>query len=601
MRFVLATVALVIAIGLAGFGVAQRTILNGANNVTAEVQTTSDAAVTVIGGTTLNSLDGRQNVAVSGSDTIFAAYARTSDVLAWIGDTTYNEIGFDAQTLELTSTTRVGAETAVPSPAGSDLWLREYTGENRLETPVVLDKDLSIIVVSDGTAAAPSNISIRWPVDNRTPWAGPLIALGGLMLMVSLVFFIWGLVHARRSRGPRRSSIAGPKNPRGPRMPKLPRQRSYRVRKPRAVTFSRGRRSTRRMVAVVPALLIGAVTLSGCSSNLWPEFGDASASPDPSAPESSAQVVDTVPPPVATARQITSIVDEVTKLAAETDASLDAAALAARFAGPALELRTGNYALRAKDSAELPPPAIATAETGEVVVTLPQQLSLEGEQWPRSVFAIVKNTVDETKAPIALVLIQQSPRDQYKVNYAVELQPGVKIPDLAPKGVGATSYGLDTKLLSLPPEALLAAYIDVINGGTASASFPLFDVTNDKLLADIGLEKRTARKAALPATLSLEYTNAPGTGRVVALSSDETGALVTVSLAETEVVKPVEAGATLNPEGEVKTLSGITGTTKGTTASYTTEMLFYIPPITSTEKVTLLGFSAGLVSAKELP
>ena len=125
MRFVLATVALVIAIGLAGFGVAQRTILNGANNVTAEVQTTSDAAVTVIGGTTLNSLDGRQNVAVSGSDTIFAAYARTSDVLAWIGDTTYNEIGFDAQTLELTSTTRVGAETAVPSPAGSDLWLRD--------------------------------------------------------------------------------------------------------------------------------------------------------------------------------------------------------------------------------------------------------------------------------------------------------------------------------------------------------------------------------------------------------------------------------------------------------------------------------------------
>ena len=62
-----------------------------------------------------------------------------------------------------------------------------------------------------------------------------------------------------------------------------------------------------------------------------------------------------------------------------------------------------------------------------------------------------------------------------------------------------------------------------------------------------------------------------------------------------------EAGATVNPEGGVKTLTGVTGTTKGTTASYTSEMLFYIPPITSTEKITLLGYSAGIISAKELP
>lgn len=601
MRFVLAIVALVIAIGLAGYGVAQRTILNGANNVTAEVEVTSDAAVTVIDGVTLNSLDGRQNVTLSGTDTIFAAYARSGDVLAWIGDTTYNKIGFDAVSQELTSRTNTGAEAAVPPPAGSDLWLREYTGENRLDMPVILSEELSIIIVSDGTNPAPADISIRWPIDNRTPWAGPLIALGGFMLLLSLIFFIWALVHARRARGPRRTSISGPKNPRGPRMPKLPRQRSYRVRKPRAVTASRGRRSTKRMIAVIPTLMVGAVALSGCSSDLWPEFGGASASPSPEASASQAQVVDTVPPPVATVGQITAIVEKATKLAAETDASLDAAALAARFTGPALEVRTGNYALRAKDSAEAPPPAIPTAENGEVIVTLPQQLSIEGEQWPRSIFAIVENTADETKVQVALTLVQEGPREPYKVNYAVDLQPGVTIPDLAPKGVGATAYGLDTKLLSMPPAALLPAYIDVVNLGSASASFGLFDVTNDTLLTQIGLDSRNTRKAALPPNVSLEYAAGPGTGRIIALSSDETGALVMVSLAETETVKPTVPDLILNPTGKIKTLTGVTGTTKGTTASYTTEMLFYIPPITSTEKVTLLGFDAGIVSAKELP
>ena len=263
-------------------------------------------------------------------------------------------------------------------------------------------------------------------------------------------------------------------------------------------------------------------------------------------------------------------------------------------------MRTGNYALRAKDSAEPPPPAIPTAETGKVVVTLPQQLSVEGQQWPRSIFAIVKNTADKTKAPIALVLIQDSPRDQYKVNYAVQLQPGVNPPDLAPKDVGATAFGLDTKLLSLQPDALLAAYTDVVNVGPTSASIGLFDTTKDLLLPAIGLEARTTRIASLQG-VTLSYTYAPGAGRVTALSSNETGALVTVSLLETEVAKPTEAGSSLNPEGEIKTLTGVTATTKGTSRDLNIEMLFYIPPITSIEKITLLGFSAGIISAKELP
>ena len=57
----------------------------------------------------------------------------------------------------------------------------------------------------------------------------------------------------------------------------------------------------------------------------------------------------------------------------------------------------------------------------------------------------------------------------------------------------------------------------------------------------------------------------------------------------------------MNTEGQVKTLSGVTGSTKGTVAVYGDQLLFYVPSSTSTQKISLLGFATGLTSAKELP
>jgi hypothetical protein len=57
----------------------------------------------------------------------------------------------------------------------------------------------------------------------------------------------------------------------------------------------------------------------------------------------------------------------------------------------------------------------------------------------------------------------------------------------------------------------------------------------------------------------------------------------------------------VNPEGQVKSLSGVTGSTKGTVAIYGDQLLFYVPSTTSNQKIMLLGFATGLISAKELP
>ena len=204
MRLVLAIVSFSLAALLIGFGIAQRTVLQGPDHITAAVETTSKATVTVIDGATLNSFDRGQTIRATGADTIFAAYGRTGDVLAWVGDTTsYNAITLDPATNELVSTLVSGTETEVPNPAGSDLWLADYTETKSLGFTVNVPEDISVIIVSDGIEPAPSKVSVTWLLDNSTPFAGPLVIGGAILLLLGLGFLLWAVNHIRRSRGPR--------------------------------------------------------------------------------------------------------------------------------------------------------------------------------------------------------------------------------------------------------------------------------------------------------------------------------------------------------------------------------------------------------------
>jgi hypothetical protein len=66
-------------------------------------------------------------------------------------------------------------------------------------------------------------------------------------------------------------------------------------------------------------------------------------------------------------------------------------------------------------------------------------------------------------------------------------------------------------------------------------------------------------------------------------------------------VKPVEAGAAVNPKGQVKALSGKTASTRGIVATYGLQILFYVPPVSATDqKIVVLGYAQGLVSAVEV-
>ncbi|MCW4384826.1 hypothetical protein OH146_03450 [Salinibacterium sp. SYSU T00001] len=596
MRFAAAIVSFVLAFVLIGLGLAQRTVFAGPDRLVAEGTTSEDAPITVIDGWTLHAHEGRQRLSISGAENVVAVYGRTPDVQAWVGEATHNVLTFDEETGSLESETVQGEEETVPTALGSDLWLAEFTGENELTFTANVPEGISMLIMSDGAEPAPSEVSISWPVDTRTPWAGPLIVAGVVLLLVGIGLYLWALSHWRRMRGPRRKSSTKQKLPRPPRYSA---RKAAKAVRPAPTSgddvSSRGRRSSgRRRMIVVPGILVGTLAFSGCSADSWPQFEEIAPSPSPSAGEVEA-AQSSLKDVAVTETQLRSIMADVATVASEADANLDPDLLATRFEGPALEVRLANYVMRAADGAQ---PAPTPVHGEPIVLSLPQQT----DAWPRVALVVVQDPEDESIAPMAYVLNQESPRENYHVQYAVNLLATEEpFPQVAAETVGAVRYSPDNRFLTLAPEEVAAAYYDVLLKGAESEYAEEFDLEDDTFLAIAGPEARAARAAAVTGPGSLATTRAEVTGERIALATNDTGALLAINLGDTETVTPTEAGATINVGPTVKLMTGLTETTKGAFVTYSYQLLFYVPPAGSDEKIRLLGATEGVTAAGELP
>jgi len=581
LRFVLAIVLFVVAFVSMGLGIAQRTFLAGPSKVTESAVVDSTAPFTIIDGSTLNSHDGTQSLSVSGSDGVFVAYGRTVDVMAWVGEAGYTELSTpkdveSTESTEFVAKTISGSETAVPNPAGSDLWIQEFTSEAQLTRKLNVPNDISVIIASDGTKPAPTNIAVTWPIDNSTPWSGPLLLGGVAALLAGIVALLWALVHARRVRGPRRKTPKMPRNPKPPRLKPAPQRRA--IEAPDKV----GSHGRRRLFVALAAVSVGAVALTGCSTPGVPSAN----SPSPSA--SSVGKDAELESPAVTGPQVKRILMRVSETLVAADEAKDAAAAATRLDGPALELRKANYIIRAADAAIAAPAAIPT---GSVDVLLPEQ----NDGWPRAVFAVVTDANNPTAAPTAVLLTQASPRENYKVHYTISLDHD--LPKVAPASIGATTVPNDSKLLLVQPDQLAVQYGDVLVKGKESEFYDVFETEGDNLQTSLGADYKAAKKAATPPSAAIEFADAAGPGQIVSFATNDSGAIVAVDLRENETIRPVEAGAAINPEagGPVKAYSGKAQSTRGFVTNWAVQILFYVPPATAPDqKVKVLGFSQGL-------
>ena len=579
-RFIAAIVVFAVALVFLTTGIAFK-ISSGPRTITEKVRIPDTATYAVIDASVLSAHPGVQSVIVSGATTNMVAYGRTIDVQSWIGTSPYLNVSRTktgkvvAKRVMSTVDPEAVAATIV-NPDGSDMWLEHDSGVASASLSTILPPDMSIIVSGDGTEPVPSSLVFVWPLASPTflfLQDDQLMFLGGGITLVGIALLFSAVSHYRRKQGPRR------RTPKPPKPRKIARSRHGGI----PSVPARGRRASQRraMIAIPLALVVG-FSLASCTSPY--QTGQQADTPTPTKTTDS-QGLD-LPPVVVTEPQMRVIMQNIATLAAQADTNLDGNAAATRFAENALEARRANYALRKVDGA-IPP--IAAVPDFAPSLFLPEATNT----WPRSILAVFqpRNTdPNAEKAPTtAMILQQNSPRENYLILYQLSLQASQTVPEVAAADLGAVRVAADSKLLVLPPESLAAAYADVIAKGDNSAFAELFDSAGDALRPALQAER--AQQAA--DNVAVSYSDSAGAGSVIALASATSGAIVAVSVDENARFEP-QGGRSLKLTGNLKALAGTELSPKPVNATYQIQLLFFVPAVGSDQKITLLGYSENL-------
>ncbi|MFJ2369685.1 glycosyl transferase [Microbacterium sp. NPDC087665] len=652
MRFVWAVVAFVLAAVLIGAGIAQRTVFMGPDSVQEKVAIEEPAPFVLIDGDVLRAYPGSQTLLIGGEGDIFMAYGRTADMQAWLADADYNHVtaakndGLDVEFVEAEDVAAEEApseetpaegtteeapaegdpaegEPAGRNPAGSDLWLSSTTkADSLIADNMQLPEGVSVLVAYDGTRDAPDDITASWPLDTSTPWAGPLMAAGGAVLLVGLILYVLGIRHQRRGRGPRRKG-PGPLPVTEPidlaALPPAERAAIESSSTPAPAPSESGteeiedaeivedpkepegkssmtsvRPARRRRMLVIPVLGLTALLAAGCSADSWPQLGESGPTPSPTptviAPENQK-------PPAVTDAQATRILQEISSTLTDADTALDLDLAKTRLDGPALAARTTDYALRTAIPETAAP---AVLPTDDVEVVLPEAT----DRWPRTVLLLSKSAADDTVPPVILTMTQQDPWSNYKVTNTAEMSADAVFPDVAAAWLGTALVPDDSAFLSMPPGELATAFADVVDAGEQSASYGLFDDLALKLATSIRDSRQTVVQNLIDNgaadTSEVTFDMVPTDAPAVSMTTLDSGAIVAVTLTDAESVKPTSADAVIRfgDNAQAKALTGVSESAKGVVTTYEFQLFFSVPAQGSTEQIKLLASRQDLVSVE---
>lgn len=626
MRFVWAVVAFVLATLLIGAGIAQRTIFLGPSEQQTELSIDEPTPYVLVDGAVLRENPGQQTLLVRGDGDVFAAYGRTADMEAWLSDATYTSVALgkdgdpestvvEPAEADDDSDGASAGDGAEPGrdPAGSDLWLDSFTEKDQLITDMQLPEGMSVLIAHDGKDPAPDDIVVSWPLNTSTPLVGPLITAGGAVLLFGLVMYVLAIRHQRRGRGPRRKG-PGPMpatEPIDTAVESAPVRKALEenptetdVDKPSdsdaekpAGTEKTERRALgrRRRFLVIPALGLAGLMFAGCSSDSWPQLEGASPTPSPT---QTVITPENQKPPAVTEAQASRILQKVSSTLEKADEEMDADLAATRLEGLALDARETDYRLRAKLTDR---PAPAAIPTEAIEVLLPQAT----DAWPRTVLVLSKSKSDDSVPPVILTMTQADPWSNYKVTDIAEMQASTEIPQLAPAWLG-TSMITDNAaaFLTLAPDEIASAFSDVVDTGEKSEYYSAFD-SGSIALADSIQESRDAVKKDLADKDASETTKtafdiAPSTDQPVAMATLDSGAIVAVSLIDSETITPTSDDAVIRfgDNDEAKTLTGAEEASNGVTTTYGLQLFFSVPSQGSTEQIRLLAVHQDLLNVE---
>ena len=560
MRFLVAAVLFVISTILILTGLAQRTILAPPSQYSLSVETDSKAPYALLPHKLLTKHPGKVTVSVTGAPEVFIATGRESDIVAFIGDSSYMEPVGDSTAKKYEAKTFAGTQPSV-DPSNSDLWRSQIKQVLEASLRVSTADEGAVLVAGSGLAAIPNQISVVWKTTFDSTPSSILIFVGLAILAAAAVLTLYTFRQMRIDRGPRR------------RTPKPPKPARYRY---RSVFKSpqRGRRSARGFIAI---------TAGGLTLTLLTSCAPAPiASPTPTAN-------DAQHPVSLKAAQVERILVDVAAIASDADASNDKRILAERFAGAALAVRSTNYTLRARNA------RIAPLQT---IVAKPIKFSLPAatSDWPR-VFMAVTDEKGDTALPQMIVMQQDTPRSNYKVWFTIRLMPGAQIPAVPSSEIGAIPVDPASLFLQLAPNKLPVAFGDVLNRGQASLSAQLFDLNNEFYSQVSQAQKDQATKLN---NANITFAHLLGDPNVISMATSDGGALVAVYQLDRYTIKPKRANSAVSVGAQEKLLLGATGSTRGVRSIYGDMLLFYVPAVDADAKIVLLGATQGLISVASL-
>jgi hypothetical protein len=586
VRFIVSLILFAVATVMIAAGMLIHSVFLPPATMTQSITLDDPAPITVIDTTSLNRISSTQTISVLGgasgtvyvnnenaaptateaeSERIVMAWGRQPDAKAFIGNVSYQEIKASGEEGVLSARKYVGTDVSTPDPAGSDLWVEEYVAEQYLSRDVTTPRANFIVIATDGALPAPKKVTITWKMDIDHSIPTNLFYGGIIVALVGGVFYYLGWLADRHKHRHRQG-----------RMPKRPRPPRWRpARTPLAPRRRRGRRA-------LPFIAIGValpLVLSGCSA-----FPSPINEPLPVSPVSTRGVA-------VTAKQFERILLRIRETLAAADEQRAVNVAATRVEGASLRFRTAQYKVQGQGKSL---GSVFTIPEGKVRLLLPQKTT----SWPRSVFAVIDDNTDETAPSVAVILTQETPRDNYKISYSVALEPGAVIPSVPAAETGGAVIRGETELLSVTPTVAVEHYGDLLINGDKSEFADAFEP--DSLQTQIGAEAKAKRARELGRTAKFSWDDKIAEDVPIVFATAEAGALVAVTLQEAENVRPATAGAAITATGAVKTLSGVTSSMQGIQAVYQYQLLFYVPAIGSSEKIRLLGYSYALTSARKL-
>jgi hypothetical protein len=605
-------------------GIGQKTFWAPPETITATAPAGTAAPLTVFNEKLRTLHPGTVTINVKGEGSFMLAAGRPDDVDAWVAKTAHNTVAGvsdDGKSLQLTHTD--GAATA-PSPAGSDLWVstENASGEMNYSWNAPADGDWSLLLASDGTKPAPSTITMTFPNDTSTPWAIPLMVLGGLLIIAGGALFVLkptsgnrgsgtrsgggGSSFARRAQakaearragrtsqdpaaGATQPTAAEPENT-AP-QPAAPDNAAPEQKKTAPEQKKWGAGTLSRSSVVVAVLTAAAVTgttvaaQAAQTAQTPPPSPSASATASTSTTAGSSAADPAADAPVLLDAQFRRVLEQVAGVVNAGDAAKDAAKLAPRVAQSELEVRTQNYKIRSRVGSYESRMPVRSTKLLTTVVT-------NKRSWPRSVMAVTQG--DGNVVPQLLTLTQASPRENYKLISSTPLQPGATFPAIGRAGTETLASADKSGLLYSGDEAL-AGLGDRLTKANSDFKDKLVEGKSSPYIADTLAYQADVVKSGVNGDFSFTHKVAPG--NTVVFRTADGGALVLGRLNFAFDGTPKASGDKLTIGDDAAALAGGKETSTGMVLNFAESVAVYVPPAGSKDPMKLVAATRGLVGA----